>query len=652
MTRDEAKNYIQSNAAQYLQRDRSGKGFICPICGSGSGNKGTGITTKDGIHFTCWAGCFTNSDVIDIIGMQEGIDDYPRKVEKACEIFNISTEPRAPRDSSQYQKHDKNERYTHNSIHTPTYTQQQPEEDLTSFFKAAHARIHETDYAKRRGLSDEVIERFLLGFVPEWKHPKAPGSAPLTPRLIIPTSRGSYLARDTREEIPDEQQQYSKSKVGKMHLFNAKALQTAQQPIFIVEGEIDALAIMSVGGEAVAIGSTAWVKNFLRTVEGSKPSQPLLIALDNDQAGGKAADELGAGLRKLGLPSYRVNPYGDCKDAGEAIVQDRERFREAVQQAASIEEENLQAEKEAYLSKNAASFLQSFIDGITDSVNTPCVSTGFNSLDKALDGGLYEGLYIVGAISSLGKTTLITQITDQIAQAGNDVIIFSLEMARSELMAKSISRHTLIKTLGSSSIKNAKTARGITDGRRYLNYSKAEQQLIQEAITDYGAYAQHIFIHEGIGNIGVEQIRETIEKHILFTGQRPVCIVDYLQILAPHSDRVTEKQATDHNVMELKRITRDCKVPLIAISSFNRANYNAAATMEAFKESGGVEYSSDVLLGLQFEGAGSKDFDSTAAKKQNPRSVECVILKNRNGAVGEKVPFAYYPMFNYFKEAE
>ena len=33
-----------------------------------------------------------------------------------------------PTDSSQYQKHDKTERYTHNSIHTPTDTQQQPEE--------------------------------------------------------------------------------------------------------------------------------------------------------------------------------------------------------------------------------------------------------------------------------------------------------------------------------------------------------------------------------------------------------------------------------------------------------------------------------------------------------------------------------------------
>ena len=60
---------------------------------------------------------------------------------------------------------------------------------------------------------------------------------------------------------------------------------------------------------------------------------------------------------------------------------------------------------------------------------------GVCALDRALDGGLYEGLYIVGAISSLGKTTLVTQIGDQIASGGQDVLVFSLEMARAELMA-------------------------------------------------------------------------------------------------------------------------------------------------------------------------------------------------------------------------
>jgi replicative DNA helicase len=79
-------------------------------------------------------------------------------------------------------------------------------------------------------------------------------------------------------------------------------------------------------------------------------------------------------------------------------------------------------------------------------------------------------------------------------------------------------------------------------------------------------------------------------------------------------------------------------------------SYKEAVSMEAFKESGAVEYSSDVLIGLQLKGAGKKDFDYTAEKKKNPREIELVILKNRDGAVGNKISFDYYPMFNYFTD--
>ena len=103
-------------------------------------------------------------------------------------------------------------------------------------------------------------------------------------------------------------------------------------------------------------------------------------------------------------------------------------------------------------------------------------------------------------------------------------------------------------------------------------------------------------------------------------------------------------------MLELKRISRDYKTPVIAVSSFNRDNYSSAVTMEAFKESGAIEYSSDVLIGLQLAGAGKKDFDATAEKQKNPRTVELVILKNRNGKTGSKINFVYYPLFNYFKE--
>jgi replicative DNA helicase len=113
---------------------------------------------------------------------------------------------------------------------------------------------------------------------------------------------------------------------------------------------------------------------------------------------------------------------------------------------------------------------------------------------------------------------------------------------------------------------------------------------------------------------------------------------------------MTDKQNTDKAVMELKRVSRDFKTPVLAISSFNRQSYNSPVTMEAFKESGAVEYSSDVLIGLQLAGAGENGFNPNEEKQRTPRNIELVMLKNRNGRTGDKIKFEYHPQFNYFIE--
>ena len=642
--REQLKGDLRSYVEQITRKSKGANMYVCPLCGSGEGHNGTGaFSIKDGTSWKCFS-CNEGGDIFDLIGKYEGITDYSEQLKRAGELFGVSIDSyraTAQEDFREYLKQPKTEQYTHNSIHT-TAT------DYTQFFLQANRDIEKTNY--HRGLSLDTLNRFKIGYVESWRPPKAP-NAPASPRLIIPTSKESYLARDTREQIPEEQKPYSKIKVGSIHLFNAKALQNATKPIFIVEGELDALSIIEVGGEAVALGTTTKVKSLLELLKTKKPEQPLIISLDNDEAGEKAYRELSEGLKGLGIPFYRLNPAGEYKDANEALQGNREALRQAVEEAEHIQDEAEQAQREAYLSTSTAHYLQSFIDGIADSVNTPYIPTGFKGLDAVLDGGLYEGLYIVGAISSLGKTTLITQIADQIAQAGKDVLIFSLEMARAEIMAKSISRHTLQQVLSSGGdIRNAKTTRGITTGKRYIDYNQTERDLINNSILAYSKYAQNIYISEGIGDIGAEQIRETVKQHILYTGKTPVVVIDYLQILAPYSERATDKQNTDKAVMELKRISRDYKTPVIGISSFNRANYREAVTMEAFKESGAIEYSSDVLIGLQLKGAGKKDFDANEAKKKTPREIELVILKNRNGSTGDRVEFKYYSLFNFFEE--
>ncbi|MBR1373957.1 DNA primase, partial [bacterium] len=387
--------------------------------------------------------------------------------------------------------------------------------------------------------------------------------------------------------------------------------------------------------------------------------QPLIIAMDNDQAGEKAAAQLESEFIKAGICFYRADSnklYLGCKDANAALIQDKEALKEQITAAELAALEVWAKRQYDYINENSAqAAMQDFINGIRTKAATKAISTGFKELDLQLsgdssDGGLFEGLYIIGAISSLGKTTLVLQIADQIAAAGNDVLIFSLEMARDELIAKSISRHTIQEVLsGGGDIRNAKTTRGITSLARWKKYNQKEIETINNAMAAYNSYANHIFIFEGIGDYSADTIRSKVEKHIAITGNTPVIIVDYIQILAPQSDKLTDKQAIDKSVLELKRISRDFKAAVIGISSFNRNNYSEAVNMAAFKESGAIEYSSDVLIGLQLVGAGEKNFDADKAKKENPRKIELRILKNRNGQTGGRVYFEYYALFNFFR---
>ena len=615
--RDQLKGRLQEYVERITQPSRGANMYVCPLCGSGTGKKGTGAFSIDGERWHCFK-CCAGGDLFDLIGKIEGTDNFQDQLGLAMKLFG-GGEPQ-PRPARK--------------------TEEKGKMDYTDFFLEAHKRITETDYPQRRGLSQATVDRFSLGFVPEWVNPEKPGTQ-ASPRLIIPTGRGSYLARDTRGTLTEAQGRYSKLKVGKVSLFNIKSLYVAEKPVFIVEGEIDAMSIIEVGGEAVALGSTSGVRAFIERLRTRRPKQPVIVALDNDDAGEMAAGALEEGLKGLGVPFYRHNPAGQFKDPNEALQRDREAFRAAVEAGERKEDEEDRKKREAYKARSAEGALAALIDDFGRRPE-PGIPTGFPELDKCLGGGLFPGLYFIGAVSSLGKTTLVTQMADQIAQAGTDVLFFSLEMSARELIAKSLSRITHKRQHG-------KTARWILSGG-YGEADEGDKKALVAAGDEYASYAGRIYMIEGVGNIGTEEIGRAVREHILFTGNAPVVVIDYLQIMAPNNDRATDKQNTDKAVLELKRLSRDLYTPVIAVSSFNRASYDAPVTMAAFKESGAIEYSSDVLIGLQFAGTGEGGLDADEARRKDPREIELVILKSRNGRTGDKLGYYYHPLFNYYEE--
>ena len=314
-------------------------------------------------------------------------------------------------------------------------------------------------------------------------------------------------------------------------------------------------------------------------------------------------------------------------------------------------------EIEVALGRDASSFLVSDLDVLRNAKDTRCtfVPTGFEMLDSALDGGFYNGLYILGAMPSIGKTTFIKQVADQIAAQGQDVLFFSLEMARAELIAKSISRHSHLLVQGKREDeiqRKHKTTREIMLHRVAEWETEEEKMHIKLAYKKYEEYAGNIFTIEGEGETGCDQIRAIVKSYVNIKEKAPVVIVDYLQILAPGKKNLSDKQITDKAVVDLKRISRDYGAAVICISSFNRNSYYKSVGMDAFKESGSIEYSSDVLLGLQYDCATEKGFDVKEAARDNPRKINLAVIKNRNGEQGTLIAYDYYPAFNYFEEVE
>lgn len=317
---------------------------------------------------------------------------------------------------------------------------------------------------------------------------------------------------------------------------------------------------------------------------------------------------------------------------------------------------------EEYRAGRVSAFVPAFRESILKEGSMIPNPTGFSRLDEALDGGLYPGLYVLGANSSLGKTTLALQIADYVS-CHTDVLFFSTEQSLQELIAKSVSRLSYIHR---NDIDKPFTAMQILSRSnpvkgRALDY-------LNDCITVYGETSELLYIIEGDTTrggvdtrVGIDTIRTMIPQHIEITGKKPVVFIDYLQILYP--DDVTGKNSDKKNidlmVSELRRISKDQGVTIFLISSKNRASYTGSTDMGGFKESGSIEYSADVVLELQPEGMGQSDTPKAKSNdverlKETRASAERRMLleisKNRMGKTHRGIPMVYHAAYNLFEE--
>ena len=162
------------------------------------------------------------------------------------------------------------------------------------------------------------------------------------PRIIIPSNELHYAARSIDPHInPAYRTLNNRATPG---IFRERVLLAADgdagfpksgdMPLFVTEGAFDALSIMEVGGQAVALNSAANWKRLLDTLQTQPVRAPLLLCLDNDETGWATTAELAEQLSTLHIPFRDVcaDVCGSFKDPNEALCADRSGFSNTVRE--------------------------------------------------------------------------------------------------------------------------------------------------------------------------------------------------------------------------------------------------------------------------------------------------------------------------------
>ena len=269
-------------------------------------------------------------------------------------------------------------------------------------------------------------------------------------------------------------------------------------------------------------------------------------------------------------------------------------------------------------------------------------ATGFKNIDEHQI--FIPGLYVLGATPAAGKTSCAWQMADQLAKLGETCIFCSYEMGKLELFTKSVARE-LFKRDPTTRLTAAEIRRG--------GYNDEMRKIIEESRAD-SSDLRVLELHSET----VDDLLKILRPICTKVKKSPVIFIDYLQIIPSTKDNT--KSGIDDTVRKLKIFQRDTNTTFIVISSVNRQNYTQQLAFESFKESGNIEYTADVVWGLQLnilnEIKAGADISTNRkkieeAKRQQPRQIQLKCLKNRLGADYDCY-FRYFSAHDYFEPCD
>jgi replicative DNA helicase len=254
------------------------------------------------------------------------------------------------------------------------------------------------------------------------------------------------------------------------------------------------------------------------------------------------------------------------------------------------------------------------------------VPTGYEDLDKLTAGLQPSDLIIVAGRPSMGKTAFSLNIAANAAFAGVGVAVFSLEMAKEQLVLRML--------CSEARVNNSKVRSGYLAERDFPKLANAAGRL-HEAL---------IYVDDTPA-ISVLELRAKARRLVRDRSKKVgLIVIDYLQLMRGMGGASNREQEISEISRSLKALAKELAVPVIAISQLNRRvedRGDRRPMMSDLRESGAIEQDADVIMFIYRD----EVYNQNSEEKGK---AEIIVAKQRNGPI-DKVELTFLNEFMRFE---
>lgn len=241
------------------------------------------------------------------------------------------------------------------------------------------------------------------------------------------------------------------------------------------------------------------------------------------------------------------------------------------------------------------------------------IRTPWRGLNHRIGGGLRPGqVTILAGRPATGKTAAAMQIASHVARSGRGVGVFSMEMARTDLVMREFARLGTIRL----------------DGILHADLSAGEWR---QMVTAMEAMDQVPMWIDDAPSLHILELRRRARKLVSIAEKHgtplALLIVDYLQLATARNSKAESREQEVAAVSRaLLALAKELRVPVVALAQMNRGvegRVDIKPRMSDLRESGQIEQDAQNIL-FTFHDDDDPDDDSR----------EIVVAKARSGQPG------------------